>query len=937
MPDAPQRFVGLHSHTGFSAFDGLGYPDEHFRFAIENGMDAMAITEHGSMNSYAWAQLWVEDWTKSNKDKPFKYIPGIEAYYHPDLDIWRQDMARAERAKQDKAEAKKLRKEQEFMQTKVIATVDGDDETEDLELSNALTIENEDETKSTKHFNPVNRRHHLVLLPKNQQGLLSIFAATAKGYLNGFYKFPRIDFSMLKEAGKDRNVVVTSACIGGAPAFAMFQELQKHKFDDLNAALLDDPNLLDRCVAAVGNVYQQMVDAVGEGNYYLELQFNRLSAQNLVNRAIMEFTERNGLNQQLVVTADSHYARPELWKERELYKKLGWMGYEIKPDSLPRSKDELKCELYPKNAAQIWDEYLKSKDGTGWYRDDVIRDAVERTHDIAHRVIGEVPPDRSPKFPTKKLIPEGTPSFNHLVNLCKAGMLRRGLHDKQDYIARLKEELGVIKQMKNEVYFISYQKIMELARKVCLVGPARGSGGGSLVAYVLFITDLDPLKWDLPFARFLSVYRKGAPDIDTDLADRDKVLNELRKFFGWENVVPISNYNNFKLKSLVKDLGKFYGVPFEEVNAATRTVEDEVRRAISRQGDDKNLFNLMYADAVGFLCEDLVNKRLKSVCTGCSPDCDKPVSPSFKGFIDRHPQVAESINTLFKQNRSLGRHAGGVLIADDLPSKMPLVTSKGKGGEREPQSPWVEGLNAKHLEKIGEFIKYDLLGLETMRLIERTIELILIKGGNPKPTFDDIRGWYEQHLAPDVIDFMDQRPYEVYAQARWAGIFQLTSAGAQKLFVKAKPTSIVDIATLTSIYRPGPLAANVDKLYLKAKNNGEEIEWGDVRINKILAKTNSCLTGDTRVMTEMGEVPIKEIVDRNMVGTKLPSYNESTGQVEMDEVVAVVCNGVRDIIELTMDDGTTLELTEDHLVMTQRGWVEAGQLLDTDSITRIAD
>jgi intein/homing endonuclease len=135
--------------------------------------------------------------------------------------------------------------------------------------------------------------------------------------------------------------------------------------------------------------------------------------------------------------------------------------------------------------------------------------------------------------------------------------------------------------------------------------------------------------------------------------------------------------------------------------------------------------------------------------------------------MEKYPQVQESIKVLFKQNRSLGRHAGGVLVCDDLPNKMPLITSGG-----EPQSPWVEGVNFKHLEYIGNFIKYDLLGLETLRLIERTIELILRKAGNKNPTFDEVKDWYERHMSPDIIDFNDSKPYEIYENARWAGIFQ---------------------------------------------------------------------------------------------------------------------------------------------------------------------
>lgn len=838
----PSRFVGLHNHTGFSPFDGLGYPDEHFKWCIENGIDAHAITEHGNMNSYAHAQLWVESWNKSAKT-PFKYIPGVESYFHPNLAQWLRDKQLAEQAKEDKAAAKKLMKQQEKLQTKVIAITDEADETLDIEMSNALTIENEDESKSTKHFNPINRRHHLVLLPKNQAGLLKIFGAVSYGYLKGFYRFPRIDGPSLKEAAKGGDIVVTSACIGGQPAYNAFQELQQHKFDSLDQSLLDGGALLERCVAAVGNCYDEMTSYVGEGNYFLELQFNRLPAQNLVNRAILEFARRSGVERQLIVTCDAHYARPELWKERELYKKLGFMNYAAySPDSLPRSRDDLKCELYPKNASQVWDEYLKAKEGTNFYDDEVICAAIERTHEIAHNVIGEVPPDRSPKFPHKLTPPEKSP-IQHLITLCKEGLIKRGLSDKPEYIERLKEELAVIKEMKNAEYFISYQKIIELARAVCLVGPGRGSGGGSLVNYVLFITDLDPLKWDLPFARFLNVHRQGAPDIDTDLADRDKVLDQLRNFFGFENVVPISNYNTFKLKTLVKDIGKFYGISFDETNAATRSVEEEVRKATMREGDDKNLFVLTFDEAMAFHCKHQPVTE-KSICQGCHDDCVKPVSPSFRGFIETYPVVAESIKILFKQNRSLGRHAGGVLICDDLPEKMPLVASKG-----EPQSPWVEGVNFKHLEYIGNFIKYDLLGLETLRIIEKTIERILVKLGNPQPTFKDISDWFMANMHPSVIDFDDQRVYEyVYHDARWAGIFQCTGRGAQQLFKKAKPKNIIDIATLTSIYRPGPLAAHVDKLWLQARAGETQFDWGDDRISQILKKTDGLIIFQEQVM-----------------------------------------------------------------------------------------
>lgn len=400
-------------------------------------------------------------------------------------------------------------------------------------------------------------------------------------------------------------------------------------------------------------------------------------------------------------------------------------------------------------------------------------------------------------------------------------------------------------------------------------------------------------------------HNSGVPDIDTDVSDRDKVLEVMRREFGANNVVPISNMNLLKVKSLTKDLAKLYGIPFEEANKATATVENDVRRAVSKVGDDKNLFELTFDDAM----------------IHCAP---------YREFMEAHPELAASMKVLYKQNRSLGRHAGGVLVCDDLPMKMPLICSKG-----EPQTPWIEGIASKQLEKIGSFVKYDVLGLETLRLIERAIELILIKAGNKNPTYADVKAWFENNLSPDVIDFDDQKVYDVYSSAKWIGIFQLTSRGAQSLFVKAKPKSIVDIATLTSIYRPGPLAAHVDKLYLEAKE-GKEYDWGDRRINDILKETYSCLTGDAKVMTDDGEVTIKEIVDNQMIGVTLPSYNEETGELEQDEIVAAVCNGVKDVIELDTDAGV-IKLTADHLVMTQRGWVEVGQLTLEDEILSIKD
>lgn len=492
------------------------------------------------------------------------------------------------------------------------------------------------------------------------------------------------------------NGILVHNCLGGPLSWQSLRACQDHSFEHLNATILDDRTLLDQCVRDVENEYDHLVDAVGLDNVYLEIQFNKLGAQHLVNRVLIEFARRKNLTKQLLVTCDSHYPRPELWKVREIYKKLGWMNYkEFSPDDLPKSKDELKCELYPKNASQVWDEYLRSKDGNPWYSDLEVREAIERPHDVAHLVIGDVQFDKSYKYPTS-IVPKDTTAQTVLVKLALAGLRKKKLDKNKEYVDRLKHELDIIKRMDNAAYFVTLEKMLRLARQVCLLGIARGSAGGSLVCYLLEITDLDPIKYGCRFDRFLNPYRVGAPDVDVDVADRDKVLELLRGEFGFNNIVPISNVNVFKTKSLLKDLAKFHGIPFEEANAATRTVEQEVRKATHEHGADKNLFVLTFDDAMKH-------------------------SPSFRSFIEKYPQVGENMKLLFKEQRSLGRHAGGVLVLDDAPQQIPLITSKG-----EPQSPWTEGVAGKALEPVG-LIKYDLLGLETMRLVERTIELIIMK------------------------------------------------------------------------------------------------------------------------------------------------------------------------------------------------------------------
>ena len=745
------KFVGLHAHTTFSIGDGIGYPADHFKFAIENGMDSLAITDHGNANSYGYMVQTLQSLKK--KDIPFKPIFGIEAYIHPSLEEWRQ------------------LKDAKFKP-----------ETD-------LVIENEEESKNRKWYsNPLNRRHHLVLLAQNYQGITNLFKLICQSYRDGFYRYPRIDFSMMLK--HNEGIIASTACLAGLPSWLI---LRDHEKGNTIVQETLDKELLP------------LMEIFGKDRIFLEVQFNKMPEQKIVNNALIDMSKRTGYK--LVATADSHYARPEWWRERELYKMMaqqskGWKNEK----SLPESVADLKCELYPKNGEQMFQAYrdIYGDDCTPEL-DKIIKDSIELTYDIAHNNISSIEPDASMKLPSfagKVFTP-----FDELKNLCIEGMRERGLEKNSEYISRLGVELKVIREKEFAPYFLTLHRAMSVLRKHMLVGPGRGSGAGSLVAYLLHITQLDPIKNGLLFERFLSIHRSGAPDIDTDIEDKNLCLEVLKEEFGATNVVPVSNFNTLQLKSLIKDISKFFDIPFNVVNNVTTVMEEEARQPIldSIGGDQK------------FYVFDFENA--------------KKFSPSFNDFLNEYPEIGQYIEVLFRQIKSIGRHAGGVIITSDSESCMPAIRIRGVD-----QTPWTEGLTAQHLEDWG-LIKFDFLGLATLRFIRRCIELILKKEGKD-PNIENVYEFYNKHLHPDVMDPADQKVFDyVYHQGRFPGVFQFTETNAQNFCKRAKPESVENISAITSIYRPGPLKGNVDKLYTKARHGETEVVFEHPVLEEVLGDT----------------------------------------------------------------------------------------------------
>jgi DNA polymerase-3 subunit alpha len=756
------KFVGLHAHSvAGSIFDAVGYPQEHMDFAYENGSNALALTDHGNMNGLSWQVLHAKKMKSQGKE--FKPIFGVEAYFTTSIKEWREaydsEMA-------DKKKARSAKKDKQ----------------------SGATVEDEGDTKNAQPI--LKRRRHLILLAQNQTGLNNLFKLISHSYTDDyFYRYPRMDYDLLRQHSE--GVIAASACLGGVYAGNYWENRE------------EGPEAI---LSAMRETTAEMQSIFGD-RWYAELQWNNIKEQHELNQYIIQVAKEFDLK--MISTADSHYPSPQAWKDREMYKRLGWLGKGKpqwkkeqetdgeKEEVLPESVDVIGYELYPKNGDQMWESYQKyTEDSDFSYDDDLVLESIEETYRIAHERIEDFMPDATVRLPDF-VVPEGATATEALVQYAIDGLRLMGLHTNPEYVERLRYELDVIDSRGFSKYFLTMKAITDEAADIMLVGPGRGSACGSLVAYVLKITQIDPIKYNLPFERFLRSDATDYPDIDTDVSDSMALKERLIEKWGADRVAPISNWNTLQLRSLIKDISKLYEIPFTEVNTVTSVMMREATGpAKERHGVTAGVYVPTWEEVLEF-------------------------SPTLRAYLARYPEVAARVAGLVGQVRSCSRHAGGLLVSENLNENMPLINS---GGVR--QSPWAEGQNVRHLEPLG-FIKFDLLGLSTLKMIEGCIEHILKrKHGVKEPTFEDVKRYYDEKLHPDVIDLNDQKVYKnVFHSGKFAGTFQFTNSGAQEFCKSVKPTNIAEISAVTSIFRPGPLSAKVHEQYIAAKEGHTAIEW----------------------------------------------------------------------------------------------------------------
>lgn len=398
------------------------------------------------------------------------------------------------------------------------------------------------------------------------------------------------------------------------------------------------------------------------------------------------------------------------------------------------------------------------------------------------------------------------------------------------------------------------------------------SAGGSLLSYVLNITQMDPIRFGLLFERFLTSKKKGYPDIDSDFADRDQAVKLLMEFFGEENVIPVSNFSQLQLRSLIKDIARLYSIPFDVINDMTLRIEQETL-AVDRTADgfDKGTWVLTFESA-------------------------NTSSPTFQNLLKEYPDFERSLRILFKQMRNVSRHAGGVIITNNSREAMPLIKN---GGEL--QTPWPEGVNYRHLEELG-LLKFDILGIGTLRMFQECVRKILQNNGVSHPTSKQIKEWFWENLHPDNNFMDDMKVYKhVFWEGHYAGIYQFVQDNTRRFMAQMKPKSVLDIAIATSIFRPGPLSLGVDRKFLENRSRPENVTFKHPLLREVFSETSGLLIFQEQLQMiyhKLAGVPLEDTDSVRKAFTKKEISNKEKAAKERDtlrDTFSQLCKQTNDI------------------------------------------
>ena len=591
------------------------------------------------------------------------------------------------------------------------------------------------------------RYYHLILLAENNTGYKNLMKIVSKGFVDGFYYKPRVDLDLLETYHE--GIISLSACLAG--------EVQKY----LARGMYEEAK---RSALRYSEIF-------GKDHFYLELQDHGIPEQKMVNQGLLRLSQETGL--ELVATNDVHYTFAEDAKAHDIL-------LCIQTGKKVTDEDRMRYEggqYYCKSEEEMRKLFPYAQE------------AIDNTHKIAERCNVEI------EFGVTKLpkyeVPEGFDSWTYLNHLCREGFKTRYPDDDGTLSRRLDYELGVIKTMGYVDYFLIVWDFINYARSQnIMVGPGRGSAAGSIVSYTLGITNIDPVRYNLLFERFLNPERVSMPDIDVDFCyeRRQEVIDYVVRKYGKDQVVQIVTFGTLAAKGVVRDVGRVLDLPYAMCDSIAKMIPNDLGmtldKALTANPDLKKLYN--EDEQVKYLID--MSKRLEG--------------------LPRHTSM----------------HAAGVVIGSrSIDEFVPL--SRAADGTITTQ------FTMTTIEELG-LLKMDFLGLRTLTVIQNAVRLA--------------EKDYGIKLDMDHIDYNDKKVLESIGTGRTEGVFQLESGGMKSFMKELKPENLEDIIAGISLYRPGPM--DFIPKYLKGKNDRSSITYDCPQLEPILSPTYGCIVYQEQVM-----------------------------------------------------------------------------------------
>ena len=592
-------------------------------------------------------------------------------------------------------------------------------------------------------------RHHLILLAKDTLGYKNLIKLVSKSYTEGFYYKPRIDFDLLQEYHE--GLICLSACLAG--------ELPK--------------SLLNHSFIEAEEIASKYAGVFGQGNYYIELQDHGMAEQKEANKFLLQLAYK--LKLPVVASNDVHYVEQEDAQTQDILMC-------IQMNKLLNEENRIR---FPSN-----EFYLKSPEEMQElfsYTPEALTNSIE----IAAACNLEFSFDQM--FLPNYEVPDGFDIDSYLEFLCWQGFLERYPQGKEKEKDRLQYELDMIKQMGYSGYFLITWDMISFARKNNIfVGPGRGSAAGSVVAYVLRITNIDPLKYDLLFERFLNPERVSMPDIDTDFCyeRRGEVIEYLGQKYGDDHVAQIVTFGTMAAKGAIRDVGRVLNVSLIDVNKLSKLIPTEI------------------------------GITLEKALSG---------SAELRSLVESNPQLGELMRYA-KQLEGMPRHnsthAAGVVISKDaIDTYLPVLKAA--------TGPAITQFTMTTVEDIG-LLKMDLLGLRTLTVIGKTVELLNQKR---EVAFD-----------LDQLPLDDEGTYQMLGEGESFGVFQLESAGLRSILKNLKPNRFGDLIALVALYRPGPLGSGMVEDFIARIHGRVDVKYIHPLLEPILSDTYGVILYQEQVM-----------------------------------------------------------------------------------------